>query len=64
MITRQGALTKIFGDPQVKTIKRLQKKVVQVNNLADKYKKMSKKDLKAQTEVLKKQLQKKCQLLP
>jgi len=59
MITRQGALTKIFGDPQAKTLKRLQKKVVQVNALGDKYKKLSKSDLKKQTEVLKKRLQKK-----
>jgi preprotein translocase subunit SecA len=63
MITRQGALTKIFGDPQAKTIKRLQKKVVQINGLADKYKKLSKKELKAQTELFKKQLQKKGQSL-
>lgn len=63
MITRQGALTKIFGDPQVKTIKRLQKKVAQINDLADKYKKFSKKELPAQTDVLKKKLQKKGQSL-
>jgi len=59
MISRQGALTKIFGDPQAKTIKRLQKKVVSINELEDKYKKLSKTDLKKQTEVLKKRLQKK-----
>ncbi len=58
-ITRQGALTKVFGDPQKKTLKRLQKKVDAVNALADKYKKMSKTELKKQTEVLKKQLAKK-----
>lgn len=59
MISRQGALTKIFGDPQAKTIKRLQKKVVLVNALADKYKKMSKSELRQQTEVLKKKLDRK-----
>ena len=59
MISRQGALTKIFGDPQAKTIKRLQKKVVSINELEEKYKKLSKTDLKKQTEVLKKRLQKK-----
>ena len=59
MISRQGALTKIFGDPQAKTIKRLQKKVVTINELEEKYKKLSKTDLKKQTEVLKKRLQKK-----
>jgi preprotein translocase subunit SecA len=59
MISRQGALTKIFGDPQVKTLKRLQKKVDAVNALGDKYKKLSKTELKKQTAVLKKRLQKK-----
>jgi preprotein translocase subunit SecA len=59
MISKQGALTKIFGDPQAKTLKRLQKKVVAINELEDKYKKLSKADLKKQTEVLKKRLQKK-----
>ncbi|MFY9228466.1 MAG: preprotein translocase subunit SecA [Candidatus Microsaccharimonas sp.] len=59
MISRQGALTKIFGDPQKKTIKRLQKKVDTVNVLTDKYKKLSKADLRKQTDILKKQLAKK-----
>lgn len=59
MITRQGALTKVFGDPQKKMIKRLEKRVATVNALADKYKKMSKTDLKKQTDVLKKRLAKK-----
>ena len=58
-ITRQGALTKIFGDPQKKTLKRLEKKVAAVNALEDKYKKLSKPELKKQTEVLKKRLAKK-----
>lgn len=59
MISRQGALTKIFGDPQKKTLKRLQKKVDAINGLADKYRKLSKADLRKQTEVLKKRLAKK-----
>ena len=59
MVNRQKALTRVFGDPQKKVLKRLQKKVVAVNALADKYAKMSKKDLRAQTEVLKKRLSKK-----
>lgn len=63
MISRQGALTKIFGDPQKKTIKRLQKKVDSINVLADKYKKLSKSDLRKQTDILKKQLSKKGQSL-
>jgi preprotein translocase subunit SecA len=63
MISRQAALTKIFGDPQVKTLKRLQKTVDAINRLTDKYSAMSTKELKAQTAVLKKQLTKKGQSL-
>lgn len=59
MVNQQTALTKVFGDPQKKVLKRLQKKVVAVNALTDKYAKMSKKDLQAQTAVLKKKLTKK-----
>lgn len=58
-ITRQGALTKVFGDPQKKILKRLEKKVVSVNALEEKYKKFSKPELKKQTEALKKRLAKK-----
>ncbi len=49
---------KIFGDPQVKTVKRLKRRVKEVNVLADKYQKMSDKDLKAQTQKLKDRLKK------
>jgi preprotein translocase subunit SecA len=49
---------KILGDPQAKTVKRLRKRVKLVNDLADKYKKMSDKQLKEQTNVLKKRLEK------
>jgi preprotein translocase subunit SecA len=59
MITKQGALTKVFGDPQKKTLKRLEKRVAAINALEEKYKKFSKTELKQQTEVLKKQLAKK-----
>lgn len=59
MVSRQGVLTKIFGDPQKKILKGLEKRVKAINDLADKYKALSKTDLKKQTEVLKKQLQKK-----
>ncbi len=59
MVNRDKALTKIFGDPQKRIIKRLQKRVVEVNALSDKYKKMSKKELREQTAVLKKRLTKK-----
>lgn len=51
-------LKKVLGDPQAKTIKRLRKRVVAVNLLADKYSKMKDKELKAQTEKLKKRLAK------
>jgi len=49
---------KVLGDPQAKTIKRLRKRVREVNALADKYKKMSDKQLREQTDVLKKRLKK------
>src|SRR5687767_7773002 len=49
---------KVLGDPQVRTVKRLKKRVREVNALADKYKKMSDKELKAQTDKLKKRLKK------
>lgn len=58
-ITRQGALTKVFGDPQKKILKRLNKKVETINGLSAKYQKLSKPELKKQTEVLKKRLAKK-----
>jgi len=48
---------RILGDPQAKTVKRLKKRVIEVNALADKYKKMSDTKLKAQTNVLKKRLE-------
>ncbi|MFZ2494731.1 MAG: preprotein translocase subunit SecA [Candidatus Saccharimonadales bacterium] len=53
------ALTKIFGDPQARTLKRLTKKVASINALAEKYHEMNKTDLKKQTEVLKSRLEKK-----
>jgi preprotein translocase subunit SecA len=49
---------KILGDPQAKTVKRLRKRVKSINDLSDKYKKMSDKELKDQTDVLKKRLEK------
>lgn len=59
MVTKNKVLTKIFGDPQVKVLKNLNKKVVAINSLADKYKKMSDKELQGQTDKLKKRLTKK-----
>jgi preprotein translocase subunit SecA len=58
-INRQNTLTKIFGDPQKKTVKRLEKKVEGINALADTYKKFKKAELKQQVDVLKKRLEKK-----
>lgn len=59
MANKDKVLTKIFGDPQARQLKSLQKRVGTINNLADKYKKMSKPELKKQTEVLKKKLSRK-----
>lgn len=49
---------RVLGDPQASTIKRLRKRVNEVNALADKYSKMSDAKLKDQTNVLKKRLAK------
>ncbi len=59
MVSQQQALTKIFGDPQKRVLKRLQRKVDEINKLGPKYKKMSKSELADQTNVLKKRLKKK-----
>lgn len=59
MVNQQKALTKIFGDPQKKILKRLQKRVDEVNVLGTKYQKMTKKELREQTDILKKRLTKK-----
>jgi preprotein translocase subunit SecA len=51
-------LKRVLGDPQAATIKRLRKRVVKVNELGDKYKKMTDKQLRQQTDVLKQRLEK------
>ncbi|MDB5167970.1 MAG: secA [Candidatus Saccharibacteria bacterium] len=56
MVNRQKALTKVFGDPQVRILKVLQKKVGAINDLTDKYTKMTKPELRKQTDVLKERL--------
>lgn len=58
-LDRQKVLTKVFGDPQKRILKRLEKKVADVNKLGDKYKKMTKTELKKQTAHLKEQLKNK-----
>ena len=50
---KQAVLSKVFGDPQKKILKRIDKVVVQINGLDAKYKKLSDKELAAQTETLK-----------
>ena len=62
-ITQQKALSKVFGDPQKKVLRKLEKRVGAINALAKKYKKMSDADLQKQTEVLKKRLKKKGETL-
>lgn len=52
------ALKRVLGDPQAKTLKRMRKRVKEINALTDKYKKMSDKDLKAQTDKLRTRLKK------
>ena len=56
--TLEKVLQGIFGDAQKKTLVRYAKKAVEINNLEEKYKKMSDKKLAKQTEVLKKRLAK------
>ncbi|MEO7904486.1 MAG: preprotein translocase subunit SecA [Candidatus Saccharimonadales bacterium] len=59
MVSRQKALTKVFGDPQLRILKKLEKKVGAINDLADTYAKMTKPQLQKQTAVLKARLQEK-----
>lgn len=58
-MNKQAVLTKVFGDPQKKILKGLEKRVKTINALEDRYKKMTKTELKAQTEILKKRLEEK-----
>ena len=46
----------IFGDAQKKTLVRYAKKAIEINNLEEKYQKMSDKELANQTEVLREKL--------
>lgn len=56
---KKNVLTKIFGDPQAKTVKRLKKQVTKVNELEAVYEKMSLEKLAEQTKEFKKQLKEK-----
>ncbi|MDO4219876.1 MAG: hypothetical protein Q4D22_01440, partial [Candidatus Saccharibacteria bacterium] len=51
-------LQHIFGDAQKKTLRRLQKRVDEINKLAPKYSEMSNKELQEQTEKLRARLKK------
>jgi preprotein translocase subunit SecA len=51
-------LKKVLGDPQAATVKRMRKRVKKINELAPRYEKMTDKQLKEQTDVLKKRLEK------
>ncbi len=53
-----GVLKRLLGDPQAKTIKRLQRRVRAINALSDKYTKMTDEQLQAQTGALRKRLKK------
>lgn len=57
MVSSQKALTKVFGDPQQRILKRLQKKVITINDLAESYKKLNKTELKAKTAEFKQRLE-------
>ncbi len=56
------SLKRVLGDPQVKTLKRLKKRVRDINALADKYAKLNDTQLKKQTDELKKRLTKRTSL--
>ncbi|HEV2403295.1 MAG TPA: preprotein translocase subunit SecA [Candidatus Saccharimonadales bacterium] len=51
-------LKRLLGDPQARTIKRLRKRVKEINALSDKYQRMSDLKLKQQTDVLRRRLKK------
>ena len=55
---KQRVLGKIFGDPQKKILRRLGKKVDEINSLGEKYAAMSTLELAKQTEILRKKYQK------
>ena len=55
---KSKVLKRALGDPQIRALKRLTKKVSSINKLEAKYKKLTEKQLKEQTAVLKKRLEK------
>jgi len=57
MVSRHKILTKIFGDPQARLLRGLQKKVISINALTEKYQNFTRPELRKQTEIIKKKLQ-------
>jgi preprotein translocase subunit SecA len=57
-MVKNKVLKRVLGDPQVRTLKRLKKRVKEINALESKYKKMSDKQLKEQTKKLQERLKK------
>ncbi len=55
---KSKVLKRALGDPQIRTLKKLTRKVGSINKLEGKYKKMSDKQLGEQTKALKKRLEK------
>lgn len=55
---KNKVLKRALADPQIRTLKRLKKRVSDINKLEDKYKKLSDSSLKKQTDELKKRLEK------
>lgn len=57
-VKKQAVLSKVFGDPQKKILRRLRRRIDGINALSDKYARMSDKQLAEQTDILKKRLDK------
>lgn len=55
---KNKVVKRVLGDPQLRTLRRLKKRIQEINKLEDKYKKLSDKQLKEQTEKLKERLEK------
>lgn len=57
MPTKDKVLGKVFGDPQKKIVKRLRKRVDEINALSDKYANMTDTELAKQTAILRQRLE-------
>ncbi|MCL2174074.1 preprotein translocase subunit SecA [Candidatus Saccharibacteria bacterium] len=55
---KQKLLSRVFGDPQKKILRRLGRRLETINSLGSKYAKMSDRELAEQTDILKKKYQK------